>query len=202
MGAGLKKYSWLVSLFLVLLVSYQLAKLTNLFLADTFFPGEFVKTITPTGRQTVVVKEPSSDIDVLSIIKRNFFDEKETVWNDGGGTDIPEITIPVTKETETKTPDNQVAVKTSLPIKLISTLSTGDGTSSENSAVIEANKKSATYFVDSPDTFAPGVKVVRILYGRVEFLNKGRLEYIDIEDFDEGNPKSMNSLKTTKSSAQ
>lgn len=77
------------------------------------------------------------------------------------------------------------AVKTNLDIKLMGTLVIGSGKDRFSSAIISGGKDTkgaATYFVDDAKSFAPNVKITQVSKNRVEFINNGRLEFVEKDD--------------------
>lgn len=121
-------------------------------------------------------KKTLSFEDYRIVLTRNIFDSRE---------------IEVAKEEEPE-PQGEVnlegpAVKTSLPVKIISTVSVGNGTDKRSSATITSGKAAAEiYTVEDEKQFSPGVKITKILPDRVEFVNNRRLEYAEIEGFGGG----------------
>lgn len=75
------------------------------------------------------------------------------------------------------------AEKTNLNIKVLSTLVAGDGKDRRSSTVVQGGKstKPAVYFASDQETFEDGVLLVQIKKDRIEFINKGRLEYAMLE---------------------
>lgn len=117
--------------------------------------------------------------DVQVILKRNFFDSEETEFQASVETDA--------ETTEVKTPSGtNEAVKTSLNITLISTLSWDDGKDERSSCVIKNSSEEQVYRVGSKESFAPNTKIVRILPKRVDFINGDRLEYVELLEFAKG----------------
>lgn len=175
MGIFFKKYSWVVYLFLIFLGTYFLAKTTSTFLGS--------KIRIPKKHNPVQVASLGPDLknatsfdDYKVVVDRNIFDSREIE---------PE-------ETPEEEPTGEVnldgpAVKTALPIKLISTVSVGAGTDKRSSATVASGKGGPDlYSVEDEKQFAPGVKIVKILPDRIEFVNNRRLEYAEIENFGGG----------------
>lgn len=110
-------------------------------------------------------------------IDRNLFDSQAVSGGDKTDVAEEELTTILTGE----------AVATTLSIKLKSTFSVGAGMDSRSSASIEGGQaKVDTYTVNDTKQFHPDTKILKILYDRVEFTNKGRLEYVMLEDFTKG----------------
>ena len=187
---------WVVSLCLVVAMSYFLARMTTLLVAS-YFPDVMIsarpKTALGEGRD----ERPQVQIDVESIIKRNFFDATESSFSK---TDVAKAADAAAKDQSDNAalpPENQTAVATSLDIKLISTIAAGDGRNAMSSCVIQANKNIDAYRVGDTNSFAPKTKIVRIMPKRVEFLNDNTLEYVDLVDFAKGMDPNAKPDKTT-----
>lgn len=175
---------------MTLFMSYFLAKITTLFIEGSFFSNVYVQS-----SSSIETKEsestPSAAIDAEEIIKRNFFDPEESVFN----TDTAEVEVEDTKEsTEPSGPINTVAVQTNLKIQLLSTVSVGDGTSPHSSAVIQSGREIDTYTTANRKKFAPNVEIVKILPKRVEFINGNQLEFVLLEEF--AKSMSLNQRRT------
>lgn len=178
MGAELKKYIWLLSVFATLLISYFLAKMTTLFIEGQF-PNVVITSARSQEEASLLTKQKTKDIDIDVIFKRNFFDSQETEINsdmtfqlDSTGTEDSQETI-----------GNDVPVLTSLDIKLISTLSLGDGKNPQSSCVISSGREVDAYTILSQESFAPNTKIIQILPKKVIFTNQKKLEYVLLEDF-------------------
>jgi len=146
MGATLKKYIWIAGLFFTVVTSYLLAKMTTLFI-EGYFPDA---VITAPQKTTAVstLSKGAKDVDIDAIIKRNFFDPTQAVIQ--GDVEVP---IEESDDKTDKTVDLQsdIAVETTLSIKLISTISVGNGENPYSSAVIKGARKTATYTLKSKE---------------------------------------------------
>lgn len=169
---------WLISLGAVVLCSYFLAKMTaNLislqFDSDVPFTARAVVKAIPTALPPV-----PDTTSFNPILERNVFDSTavQTTFSSAeeAGSDEPvDMSGP--------------AVPTTLGIKLISTFSVGEGIDDRSSCIISSGKgEGDIYTVGDEKEFAPDTRVVRILYNRVEFSHKGRLEFVELEDFTKG----------------
>ena len=156
--------------------SYILAKMTNLFVSSQFSKV----LITPKKEKTSfdLAISQNQKIDLNAIIKRNFFDSQESAFDS-----VVEDVVDEKDEKKIEKPKNLdgKAVKTSLPIDLISAFSVGDGTDAANACVINYKGTKDVYGIN--DSFYAGTKIVRVLPKRVEFLNRGRLEYVELNEF-------------------
>ncbi len=124
--------------------------------------------------QAAVQKTYPSFDQYRVIVERNIFDSRDQ-------------TAPVVAETQPteETPANLdgPAVKTSLPIKLLSTFSVGAGQDSRSTATIQGTTGAAeVYTVNDAKQFASGAVIKKILQNRIEFVNGPRLEYAEIEN--------------------
>jgi general secretion pathway protein C len=176
-GSLFKKYFWIVILLANVATSFLLAKMTALFIAGQF-PDQVLGGGAGSGLAVGTEGGPVRLVDGQVILKRNFFDPNETAV-------VSTDTQLDTESAESQTMDDPLtatAMKTALSIKLIATVSVGDGRNTLSSAVIESGKSADVYFVNGKTSFAPSTKVTRVLPKRVEFLNGGRLEYVELED--------------------
>lgn len=191
MSSLIKKYLWILTLLAVLVISYLLAKITSLFIASQF-PDVMIAPRLPKEAQKASVDEEEHSIDLSVILKRNFFDAQETQFasdeDESPQTDATGTVATATagQSPEKIPPENQTAVKTSLNITLISTVAVGDGRNPMSSCVIRSGRDQDVYRVAADPSFAPSTKIVRIQPKRVEFLNKNRLEYVELIDFAKG----------------
>lgn len=194
MSFYLKKYMWLISLIAVIICSYFLAKIAANFIEIQLDASWSVPSIATSKIEIatgIIHKMTVENYD--KITERNIFDSR----------DVPTAS-PAVGETEPDTPDDPVningeAVKTSLSIKLISTFAVGNGEDQRSSCVISSSSASSdgaqgrrarsrrgqedVYTVNDKKTFAPDTKIVRIKFNRVEFTHKGRLEFVELDDF-------------------
>jgi len=164
----------------VVLCSYFLAKMVANGLSFKF--GAFISgPLTVAENPPIVIseKKEATAEELKPILDRNIFDSKDTGVDQG-----PVSTETVEEEVVDLTGE---AVPTSLGIKLVSTFSVGNGEDGRSSSIISSGKGAAdVYTVGDAKSFAPETKIVRILFNRVEFSNKGRLEYVELEDFAKG----------------
>lgn len=175
---------WIVSLGLVVAMSYFLARMTTLLVAG-YFPDVMISA-RPQGDDGVLQDERTQiQVDVETIIKRNFFDAEESSFSKKDVAIAAEAAAQQ-EEDSVVPPENQTAVPTTLDIKLISTVAAGDGRNEQSSCVIQSNKNIDVYRVNDVNGFAPKTKIVRIMPKRVEFLNDNNLEYVDLIDFAKG----------------
>lgn len=173
---------WLISLVAVVICAYFLASMVT-DLIKLKFEGSFSPAVSKGNAPSQVRVDGQSKIDTEKyqvINSRNIFDSKA----------VPGVTPePVVSDSvEEEVPVGGVAVLTTLGIKLISTFAVGDGTDKRSSCVISGGggKQDDVYTVSDTKQFAPDTKITKILFDRVEFINKKRLEYAMIEDFAKG----------------
>lgn len=193
---------WLFSLFLVMMIGYFLARMAG-FLVAGYFPDVVISPRAPKNISASAGDMRQQEIDIEAIIRRNFFDSEESSFAKGG----PVSTVPVTKETDDdesdKTPKNMDAVRTKLDVHLISTVAVGDGRNKLSSCVLQTGRANEVYTVSAFPSFAPETKITRIMPKKVEFLNQGVLEYVDLVDYAKGmkpsKPERITSLDKNKS---
>ncbi len=179
LGNWLQKSVWVLGLICAVLVSFILAKLTWLVVIDQFFDKALIPISSPQAENSKNNLSSQDTLDINKILGHNIFDANETIL-----TVTPETTsTQVVKEEPLLPPDQQVAIKTTLPIKLKATVSFGDGTTPQSScAIVGEGSKMKTYWIGKKEMFASSVTITKILPKRVEFLNKGRLEYVELDE--------------------
>lgn len=185
MDSSIKKYAWLLNVFVVILVSFLLSRIATLFLAGWLFPNVVVSPKLEKRSVAGLTTKQDEAFDLDAILKRNFFDANETPI------DAPACPNPPCDQTTKKDQPiiqddpsvaSDVAVKTSLNMTLRGTVTVADGRDPRSTAVIEANRGAAASFKVG-QTFMPDVKITRILHKRIEFLNKEVLEYAEVVEF-------------------
>ncbi len=185
MSFYLKKYMWLISLIAVVFCSYFLARMTTDIVAmklqgEVALPTMQANASSLAGGKKTVKESESNDVTAFQkITERNVFDSHA----------VATITLGTGPKTEAPTTVdlNGEAVLTTLPIKLISTFAVGGGTDKLSSCVISGGaNKQEVYTVHDEKKFASDADIVKILYDRVEFVNKGKLEYVPLVDFVKG----------------
>lgn len=172
MSILLKKYLWVVNLLAVAICSYFLAKIVSVFIADKLIVERSFSLPASTSDNLLAKSIPSFE-QYKVILDRNIFDSKE-------------VAMPTQAEDIPLTAPNLdgPAVKTALPIKLLSTFAVGNGTDQRSTATIQASTGAPeVYTVNDEKQFAPGVKITKILPTRIEFVNGPQLEYAEIENF-------------------
>ncbi len=176
MGILLKKYLWVLYLFFIFMGTYFLAKMTSVFIASSIRIEKNLDT-----SKIQVASGPERRIasfdEYKVILDRNVFDSRELA---------PDVAL--TETAPTQIDPNAPPVKTSLPIKLLSTFAVGAGTDNRSTATVVggAGTQADIYSVGEDKTFSPGVKMVRILPDRIEFINGPRVEYAELEQFGGG----------------
>ncbi len=188
MGILIKRYIWILNLFLIFLGTLYLAKITTLIIANKLRVEKKLEVVRAPQVENIVAV-PTSFEDYKVILERNVFDSK------GSATETEEI-VAAPVEVNLEGP----AVKTSLAVKVVSTISVGEGTDKRSSVVVTGGSGGTTietYSVGDEKQFAPGVKITKILPDRVEFINGPRLEFAEIETlgsgFTSGQPTSATS---------
>ena len=180
MGLLFKKYIWVLYLFFLFLATFFLAKMVSTFIASRL---RIEKNIDTSRVQVTAAQEKKvlTFDDYKIVLERNIFDSREL-----------EVASLPTDQAPTQVDLNAPPVKTSLPIKLLSTFVVGSGTDGRSTATIvgggggtggAAAGAADIYTVGDEKAFAPGVKITRIIPDRVEFINGPRVEYAEIEQF-------------------
>jgi len=175
---SLRRYDWTIHIATILFCAFFMARGLTTYLAGALESISSVSIEVKTSK----VETPGGDDNAGSgpdiykaILDRNIFNSADTGV--------------VKEEAEEPTPDQLgelgPAVKTSLDIKVLSTLVVGDGADMRSSAVVSGGKSKTAepYFPGDAESFAPNVKLRTVMKDRIEFVNAGRLEYAELADF-------------------
>ncbi len=175
---SLKRYDWTLHLLTIALCAYFLARGATTYVAgllESYSSSPVAEATTPTATAGGEQKEATLD-DYKSIAERNIFNSAESAVAKEANPD---------EMNPTQLGELGPAVKTTLTIKVLSTLAIGDGTDRRSSAVVsgEKSKNGEPYFPNDTESFAPNVKLTKVMKDRIEFIHNGRLEYAELEDF-------------------
>lgn len=173
---------WVLSLVAVVAIAYLLARMASLLIAG-YFPDVIIPPKAPKAGLLAIDERQRKEFDIDAVIKRNFFDPQESVFEKAK----PHDTVVEDRQQpeEIEVPKNQEAVATTLDIKLVSTVAVGDGRDKLSSCVIQSGRSNDVYSVGGK-SFAPQTAITRIMPKKVEFLNNGVLEYVALEDYAKG----------------
>lgn len=188
---SLRRYDWTLHIATILLCAFFLARAVTTYLAGAL--ESLSATPFDVGAKETTPSAPAGEaapsvegedgaaltgLDLYKVIsERNIFNSGDTG---------------VLKEEDVAgalTPDQLgelgPAMKTSLDIKVFSTLAVGDGTDNRSSAIVSSGKSKTplSYFPGDEESFAPNVKLTKVARERIEFLNNGRLEFAELQDF-------------------
>lgn len=177
---SLRRYDWTLHIATILLCAFFLARGVTTYLAGALesISASSVdvlttKTETPPPAEG---EEAASGPDAYKVIAdRNIFNSAESGV----------VSAPTTDQlTSDQLGELGPAIKTALDIKVLSTLAVGEGTDNRSSAIISGGKsKPASYFPGDAESFAPNVKLTKVARDRIEFINGGRLEFAELQDF-------------------
>ncbi len=176
---SLRRYDWTLHLAALVVCAYFLARAITTYLGGVLESASVSVAEVPAAQPVSAQGDAGGDVslDLYKVIEeRNIFNSAEVAAS-------PE-TGPSELNPE-QLGELGPAVKTSLDIKVQSTLVIGDGTDRRSSAMISGGKAkgSKAYFVADEETFSPGVKLTKVDKNRVEFVNGGRLEYAELQDW-------------------
>lgn len=174
---SLRRYDWTLHVATIVLCAYFLARAMTTYVAGALeSPTASLPPPPVPSAAEVTSDEDKEGADAYSlIVDRNIFNSVDVVG--------PE-TAP-TAEEQLEPGQLGPAVKTSLSIKVESTLVIGDGMDRRSSAIVSGGKSkgSQAYFIGDEESFAPNVKMTKVDKDRIEFINGGRLEYAELEDW-------------------
>ena len=174
----LKRYSWALHFVTIGLASFLLAQAISTYIAAHLeaAPGVVqppaAKEATPVATEE---KEETEGLDKYAIVgDRNIFNSQAV----GGSSEVGASTDQLTAG------EMGPAVKTSLDIKLLGTLTVGDGTDRRSSATVSGGtaKTPEVFYVADEKSFAANVRLTKVTKDRIEFVNGSRLEYAELED--------------------
>jgi general secretion pathway protein C len=173
MGGLLKQYLWIVNILVILFCSYFAARIVNVYVGKAMEVHRAIGVLKRAEKKAPIrVRMARSDYNVIT--ERDIFDSSEAL--------PPEPGVGTSPQSATYVP-GQEAVKTSLPVKLFAVLVIGEGKDKRSSATISMGAKSVdVYSVKGDKTFSSGVMLVQIKPDRIEFVNKGRLEYAKLAE--------------------
>lgn len=182
MSFYIKKYLWVFHVVCIVVASYFLARMTTTIIgmkmqASLALPQIRVPTLLGVSEANTGLKRD----EYKPITARNIFDSKAK--DDEGGVVVNDETPE--KEKVEEPVNTGEARPTQLKILLFSTLSVGEGKDKRSSCIIvpESKKDDQQVFtIGDAVPLASESKVVRILNHRVEFINKGQLEYVEYND--------------------
>lgn len=170
---SIKKYLWVAHLFVIAICSYFAAQTVTTYVSMMLEEG---------GGQIGLVRQPLAQAALSRledeeayevVVERNIFNSAET----------PEEPLLPPELAKQEVDLSGPAQKTSLGIKVLGTLVVGEGTDRRSSATVSGGKarKADVYFVKGKESFADDVELVKVMKDRIEFVNKGRLEYAMLE---------------------
>ena len=186
MGGIIRQYSWVVDLVGILLCSFLLAKIVGVYMGRAMEVRRSIGMLAtleapPVERRRVEVS------DYRIILERDIFDATKRKA-EGVAVEEGEVIEEITAITGEAQP-------TSLNLTVLGVLVVGEGRDARSSATIMAGPAptpsrgrrgrravsgAEVYAVGDEESFAPDTKLVRVQPDRIEFLNKGRLEYAEV----------------------
>lgn len=177
---SLRRYDWVLHLATIAVCAYFLARTITTYVAGVLESAQPViaeplaseeEAAPPSGG------EKTANLEAYQVIEdRNIFNSAQTA----SATETPQEELESQQVGELGP-----AVKTSLDIKVQSTLVIGEGTDRRSSAIVSGGKAkgSQAYFVGEPESFSPNVKLTKVVKDRIEFVNNGRLEFAELTDW-------------------
>jgi len=173
----IKKYIWVAHLFAIAICSYFAAQTVTTYLGMVMAPESDVASQVRAAQASI---DQLGKISVYDpVVDRNFFSSVEIKdAQEPSKSAVKKARVDLTGE----------AVKTTLNIKVLGTIMVGGGEGPRSSAAITGGKsrKPAIYYVGGEETFAEGVDLLRVKRDRIEFSNKGRLEYAMLDGMEIG----------------
>lgn len=184
-----RRYDWILHLAAIAFCSYFLAQIVTTYTASLLESGESegikaqaekggIRPLDRGGPSTEKSGAPElPELDDFKVIaERNIFNAAESGL-------VKEV--PVEEMGPERLGELGPAVKTGLDIKVLGLLSVGEGTDRRSSVVVSGGKeakKAETYYPADEKSFAPNVKLIKVLKDRIEFINGPRMEFAELED--------------------
>ncbi|MDO8644512.1 MAG: type II secretion system protein GspC [bacterium] len=174
----LRKYFWVLHLTTIATCSYFAAQTTTTFLA-TQIEGKIAAPVHRTTAKESEGRRYFEEGEFETIASRNIFNSAQVEVVAGGAGlegDGSVILDP-----------NAPAVKSALPLKLLGVLVIGEGKDRRSSAIISSGRGGEgdvdIYYPEDPKKpISPRVVLIQVGKKRIEFVNSGRLEYIEMEE--------------------
>ncbi len=181
---SLRRYDWIFHLATIAICAYLIAR------AGTTYIAGVLESVSGTANVGHIVglggdkrSEEKGEIltgleDFQVIIERNVFNAADTGAAKTGEGEEGNI--------QQQGGELGPAVKTSLDIKVLGVLVVGEGTDRRSSATVLGGKDSKgaiVYYVGDDKALGSNAKLIKVAKDRIEFLNGGRLEYAEMEDF-------------------
>ena len=183
MGGIIRQYSWVVDLVGILLCSFLLAKIVGVYMGRAMEVRRSIGMLAT--MEAPAVERTRVDVsDYRIILERDIFDATKRKA-EGVAVEEGEVIEEITALTGEAQP-------TSLNLTVLGVLVVGDGRDARSSATIMAGPAptrrrgrravsgAEVYAVGDEESFAPDTKLVRVQPDRIEFLNRGRLEYAEV----------------------
>ncbi len=187
--SSLRRFDWVLHLLTIVVCCFFIARSLTTYLGYRLSQSSFEETKLPDATVRAApsaspfgTSDNAGNDDVIKlIVERNIFNASES------GVIKPE------SEDELVDADPSslgAAVKTNLDIKILGTLSVGDGRDRRSSVVISGGKGEGGkggvdvyHPADNDKTFGPNIRLVLVGPKRIEFVNGGRLEFAELEEF-------------------
>jgi len=176
---SLRRYDWTLHIATIVVCAFFLARALTTYLGGMLESASVVLpepgSVTPA--EGVAEGGEEGGVEIYKVIEdRNIFNSAEVA---AAPTEDPSAANPE------QVGELGPAVKTSLDVKVQSTLVIGEGTDRRSSAMIAGGKSkgSQAFFVGDEESFAPNVKLTKVAKDRIEFINGGKLEYAELADW-------------------
>lgn len=181
---SLRRYDWTLQMATIAICAYFVARAASTYLAgalEAIPEGPRV-----TEKATAKAVQPSEEEGEEGGLEGYKVIVERNVFNSAASGAVKEI--PPEEMNPEELGELGPATKTSLDIKLLGTLVIGEGTDRRSSATVSGGKGAKgggadVYFPGDEKGFAPNVKLIKVAKDRIEFLNGGRLEFAELEDF-------------------
>lgn len=176
---SLRRYDWTLHIATIVVCAFFLARALTTYLGGMLESASVALPESGSAAPAEEVAEGGGEggVEIYKVIEdRNIFNSAEVA---AAPTEDPGAANPE------QAGELGPAVKTSLDVKVQSTLVIGEGTDRRSSAMISGGKSkgSQAFFVGDEESFAPNVKLTKVARDRIEFINGGKLEFAELVDW-------------------
>ncbi|MBI4373583.1 MAG: hypothetical protein HY542_01780 [Deltaproteobacteria bacterium] len=173
----IKRYSWILHLVTIAISCFLVAQAIATFVAS--LPGGVALSPSAEGalseeKQGEETEEAPGVLDYSVITERNLFNSQASGLE----------AVPPEDMTGQILTEGGPAVKSSLDLKILGMLVFGEGTDRRSSVAVGGGKGKSggdeVFYVGDEKSFAPNVRLTKVMKDRIEFINNGRLEYAEL----------------------
>lgn len=186
----IKHYGWIINICVTLLAAYFSAKIANVYIVSLLETPRSIALVSKSAGGAPLPTVIAKLDDYKPVIERNIFDATivaPTPVPCAPDDTRPECAVPTPTPCTPGDPRPECAapgdaVKTTLSLKVLSTLAVAEGKDSRSNSMISGGKEPEVWVVGAKSESFASAQLVQVKPRRIEFLNNGRLEYAELED--------------------